>query len=86
MGPPEYWPRRDIENEPPPPRLSILRPKPLGHVWLASRRARLRDHPRLRQALLYRSFGAMEGDEVQVRLTRQNVCPPSSNGPRNPKR
>jgi hypothetical protein len=26
----EYWPRRDIENEPPPPRLSMLRPKRLG--------------------------------------------------------
>jgi hypothetical protein len=29
-------PRRDIENEPPPPRLSMLRPKPLGPRVLGS--------------------------------------------------
>ena len=31
----EYFPRRDIDNEPPPPRLSMLRPKRLGPRVLA---------------------------------------------------
>jgi len=31
----EYCPRRDIDNEPPPPRLSMLRPKSLGPRALA---------------------------------------------------